>query len=88
MNAGTWKLHCSVPGPGGDETLAEGTEAEVKAAALTLIRAAANKLDKNGEAALRCDLYLARPDGTHVGQAYGSGYFVPGAEPEWIEVDW
>ena len=80
-----WKLETTVPGTGPDETITTGTESEVKAFAQTMVNGARSA---EHEAQLRCDLFLTRPDGTHIGQSEGDGTFERGEPITWIYVDW
>jgi hypothetical protein len=68
----------------GDNYIAAGTEAEVKAQAQAML---AGK-SVNAEASLRESLFLVKPDGSYQGQAEGDGFFTPGEPIEWIDVDW
>lgn len=82
----TWTLMATTPGPGEDEAVFVGTEEEVKAEAQRMVDAAP---DADADAALRCDLYLEKPDGkSHQDQSEGDGYFTRGEPIEWIDVEW
>jgi hypothetical protein len=79
---GGWKLMHD------NHALATGTEQEVKAAAQEQVTDAHQRYHHDREGLLRAELYLERPDGSHLGQKYDKAGFVPGEPIEWVEVDW
>jgi hypothetical protein len=79
---GGWKLMHD------NHALVTGTEQEVKAAAQEQVADAHQRYHHDQEGLLRAELYLERPDGTHLGQKYDEAGFVPGESIQWIDVDW
>ncbi len=82
-----WKLE-TVRYQQPDETLAEGTEAEVKAAAGTLFTAAYADGDTDRARVMFCDLFLTKPDGSHQGIMDNRPGFNSGDMPVWADVAW